>query len=236
MLQRGVGTSGGQKRGLLVATSGDLSWPKTGTFSWPRTALLLVTPASLASRSARAEWQQAIASTKRILPVLVGGSDFVDLPPEVRHIQAIRLPSDNLDVSYSIQVAQLVNALNDVTSGPGHRGGRDRRLDYLENPFPEIDRHLQGAKYEIDLAADSLGGLFGPLPTMFGEARFRAIRIRIVLPDPRFFGDPAGGRNLELAAKSQIAVEQILASQTPNLSVRLVTKQIAQAMLRIDDS
>ena len=38
MLQRGVRTSRGQKRGLLVAISADFSWPQVRTFSWPRTA------------------------------------------------------------------------------------------------------------------------------------------------------------------------------------------------------
>ena len=37
MLQRGVRTSRGQKRGLLVAISADFSWPQVRTFSWPRT-------------------------------------------------------------------------------------------------------------------------------------------------------------------------------------------------------
>ena len=37
MLQRGVRTSRGQKRRLLLATSADISWPKLRTFPWPRT-------------------------------------------------------------------------------------------------------------------------------------------------------------------------------------------------------
>src|SRR5690349_10830108 len=85
------------------------------------TAVLLVTPSSLASRSVAAEWEQAIASSKRVVPVLAEGAEVSDLPPLLQHIQAASWQSD-----YAGLLDVIVDSAN--RWAPALRRGRTRRL------------------------------------------------------------------------------------------------------------
>lgn len=198
-------------------------------------AVLLITPDSLRSSWARAEWREAIASTRRVLPVLAAGAEFHDLPPEVRHIQALRLTAHSPESPGSEMraLASFAASLTDASSAGPKRS--TRRLDYLESPFADVRRSLLGAGESIDLATDSLEGLLRPVPTVVTEAGARGVPVRVVLPDPDYFSDVQGGRNLELAAKSRSAVSQLLQLSSPNLAIRLVARPVVQTMLRADD-
>ncbi len=94
--------------------------------------LVLISPASLRSKWVEAEWQIALAQqNKRVLPALVGGATFTDLPLPLSNVQGVDLNKDyeenlrrihaaieRLDsstapsVAESIDVAQIVD---DVT-------------------------------------------------------------------------------------------------------------------------
>lgn len=200
-------------------------------------AVILITPASLHSSLARAEWQQAIAATDRVLPILAGDADYSDLPPEVRHIQALRLSGESLNATVppAPALADFVNTLTGRSLSTKRERGGKRRLDYLANPFGDIRASLLKARSQIDLAASALEGLFRPLPTMLSEIAGRSVHVRVVLPDPDYFSDPARGRSLEASAKSRTAIQRLLRAAYTDVSVRLIAQPIVQSMLRIDD-
>ncbi|MFG2278758.1 TIR domain-containing protein [Streptomyces asoensis] len=53
--------------------------------------LVLISPSSLASAWVAREWQIALTRSKRVIPVLVRGATFADLPPALADIQAVSL-------------------------------------------------------------------------------------------------------------------------------------------------
>ncbi|MFD8543455.1 TIR domain-containing protein [Streptomyces sp. NPDC059649] len=56
--------------------------------------LVLISPSSLASEWVTREWQVALMRSKRVIPVLVNGATFADLPPALAEIQAVDLNFD----------------------------------------------------------------------------------------------------------------------------------------------
>src|SRR5436305_1127998 len=78
-----MGTSAGHQRGLLVATSGDLTWPPARTFSWPRTvgvgeALLgfLLGPMGLTRQQASFTRDDVVRGWAALLPEGASGEEL----------------------------------------------------------------------------------------------------------------------------------------------------------------
>lgn len=93
MLQRGTGTSAGHQRGLLMATSGDLTWPPAGTFSWPRTNLRpisgnRVSAFTMPSRSADLQTATNCPSS-RLIPRRYAPVPFPDAAPPCRSVRGL---------------------------------------------------------------------------------------------------------------------------------------------------
>jgi len=198
-------------------------------------AVLLVTPAYLASRYISMEQSQAMASALRVVPIIAGGLDSSALPSEIRHIESIRLPASSTSPrQLREELSRLIGPRFTEPSLPIRSRSNARRLDYLQNPL-EINKSLEGTVREIDLATTSIDGIFGLVVDRLERQMSRGVRVRAVLADPDYYGDPLGGRNIELSAKSRIGIERISHIGNLNLSIRLVAEPITQSVLRIDD-
>ncbi|MFD4591478.1 MULTISPECIES: TIR domain-containing protein [Streptomyces] len=67
--------------------------------------LVLISPSSLASQWVTREWQFALMRSKRVIPVLVHGATYADLPPALAVIQGIRFNGDDPAVIREIAAA-----------------------------------------------------------------------------------------------------------------------------------
>jgi hypothetical protein len=75
--------------------------------------LVLISPSSLASEWVAREWQIALTRSKRVIPVLVHGATFADLPPMLADIQAVRL--DNDDPAVIRKLARAIQSFSGST-------------------------------------------------------------------------------------------------------------------------
>ncbi|MET7872591.1 toll/interleukin-1 receptor domain-containing protein [Streptomyces cyaneofuscatus] len=73
--------------------------------------LVLISPSSLASKWVAREWQIALARFKRVIPVLVNGATYADLPPALATIQGIRFNGDDPAV-----IRELATAIQSLSS------------------------------------------------------------------------------------------------------------------------
>lgn len=195
--------------------------------------VLLVTPHSLDSESIRRQWREAIASASRVVPVVT--TDVADLPPELRHIQFLRLGSrSEVTGAYSSVVAALASMISSVRSRPLTQPTQPFRLTCFPQPLNEIKGLISTGPESIDIAANSLGGSLSPIPDLLSGVA-RATRIRVVLPDPDYFTDPYGGRNLELASGAESSIASLSSRLGRAASLRVVSTTIRQSMLRVDD-
>lgn len=147
--------------------------------------VLLVTPHSLGSESIRRQWREAIASATRVVPVVT--TDVADLPPELRHIQVLRLGSrSEATGAYSSVVEALASMISSVRSRPLTQPTQPFRLTCFPQPLNEIKGLISTGPESIDIAANSLGGSLSPIPDLLRSVA-RPTRIRVVLPDPDYF-------------------------------------------------
>ncbi|MFD6613172.1 TIR domain-containing protein [Micromonospora chalcea] len=71
--------------------------------------LVLISPRSLKSEWVRHEWSIGLANSRRIIPILISGARFTDLPPELADVVGVDLDSD-----YSGGLEKLVSALAEL--------------------------------------------------------------------------------------------------------------------------
>lgn len=190
-------------------------------------AILVVTANSASSRAVQAEMRKAAAAALRVIPVVGPDTAFDVLPENLRSIQAIRLGPD---VSVAIDlIASSVERFH-----LDERSLAVRQLKLHERPYLRIAESLSHVSRRVDFAGNALDGVFdavvGYLPTLPTE-----VVVRIVLPDPTFFEEPGGGRDLEIASRSLASLRAVRNVTRPEVSVRLVKRLIGQSILIVDD-
>jgi hypothetical protein len=87
------------------------------------------------------EWSAALSRSKRVLPVLAGGADYADLPPQLAGIKAIKL-----DDGFDRAIEQIVDAVTSLK-----RSDEPPASDFVDiEAFVEdvVDRKL--AKLGVD--------------------------------------------------------------------------------------
>ena len=187
-------------------------------------AVVLVTGDSAESAWVRWEWQHALASCMRVIPVVVESTDASSLPAEFRHIRSIR--HEAVDETVRQIRARITATIRLRSEGM-------KRLAYFERPYSELRRALSDASVKVCFAGNSFDGATGMLPPMLHDLA-RRVDVRLVLPDPVHFDDWLGGRDLELAARARAAIDLVRASVGDDVSLRLAVEPITQALLIVD--
>lgn len=103
--------------------------------------LVLISRSSIESNWVTSEWQSALARSKRVIPVLVEGARYSDLPPGLSHIQAA-----NLNDGYQSTLDKLERAIYELSASSEPPVAQEVDIDKIVEDA--IDRTLKRLGYD----------------------------------------------------------------------------------------
>ncbi|WP_306332649.1 toll/interleukin-1 receptor domain-containing protein [Streptomyces sp. KL118A] len=135
--------------------------------------LVLISRFSLTSHWVTREWHTALTSSKRVIPVLVGGATASDLPPGLREIQAVDLNEENPQ-----EIRNLTSAIETWSTSPDPSPAQVLDVqeiieDTVRRTLERLGRDTSEAPTETEVVGDYVFVVISFDPTM--DPTFAAI-------------------------------------------------------------